>query len=222
MIEQNWVPLMTKQRIESLRDNIFSIVMTSFVFSFKLPNLSGPNLEKEFYYKLFELLSAFFSYILSFATISIFWVAHHHLFQIIHRTDAKLLWINNLFLLWIALLPFPAQVIGAYPDREPAVVLFGLVMTLALLSFSLLRYYVFYHSQLVKAPAIVFLIKKSLIKGVIGSTCYILAIFASVISEDITLTMYALIPFIYFIPASTYRLKEINAIQDKNVETTQF
>lgn len=41
------------------------------------------------------------------------------------RVDRVLLWINNFFLLLVALLPFSAGVLGGYPHSRDAVALYG-------------------------------------------------------------------------------------------------
>ena len=80
----------------------------------------------------------------SFAIVCIWWVAHHQLFHILRRTDRGLLWLNNLFLLWLAFIPFPTALMGDYPGVRLAVMSYGAVTTLAGVSFCLVRYYTFY------------------------------------------------------------------------------
>lgn len=76
---------------------------------------------------------------------------------------------------------------------------FGTTMILASLSFSLLRYYCHFRSGLVDDSFTTEYRRGSLIKGLVGVALYIIAIAAAVYSTDITLTMYALIPFLYFV-----------------------
>ena len=41
-----------------------------------------------------------------FAIVCVWWVAHHHLFALLAKSDRGLLWLNILFLFWLASGPF--------------------------------------------------------------------------------------------------------------------
>ena len=187
--------VMSKLRIEAFSDNVFSIVLTLLVFSFKLPKLEEQNFNQELYEKLWSMRNHFLAYVISFILINMFWIAHHKLFHSLKHSNTTLLWLNNLFLLFLVLLPFPTEVLNI----ESAAVFFGIVMILVSLSFSLLRYYCYFRSGLVDDSVTTEYRHGSLIKGLVGVTLYIIAIAAAVYSPDITLTMYALIPFLYFV-----------------------
>jgi uncharacterized membrane protein len=59
------------------------------------------------------------------------------------------LWLNSLFLLWLAFIPFPTALMGDFPGERIAVMGYGTVSTLAGVSFTLMRYYAFYLAKLV-------------------------------------------------------------------------
>ena len=196
---------MSKTRIESFSDGVFSIVLTLLVFSLRVPKLSGIDVDHELYLKLLSMRHYFAAYVLSFALISMFWIAHHSVFSSMKHSDQQVLWLNNLFLLFLALLPFPTQVLGAYPNTESAAIFFGIEMVLTSLSFSLLRYYVFFHRRLLEDFVSLKDLRNSLIKDSTVAILYIFAIAISAYREDITLSMYALIPFLLFVPLRTQR-----------------
>lgn len=191
---------MSKNRIESFSDCVFSIVLTLLVFNFQVPKLTGPNFDHELYIKLLAMRPYFVTYVLSFALISMFWVSHHRLFESLKHSDNRLLWFNNLFLLFLAILPFPTQVLGAYPNIESAAIFFGIMMVFISLSFSLLRYYAFFVAKLAADFVSLKDMHASLVKGIMGALLYVIAIAVSAYREDITLSMYALIPFLFFVP----------------------
>jgi amidase len=60
-----------------------------------------------------------------------------------------LLWLNSLFLLWLAFIPFPTALMGDFPGERIAVIGYGTVTTLAGVSFTFMRYYAFYLANLV-------------------------------------------------------------------------
>jgi uncharacterized membrane protein len=157
MFGANKSQVMSKARIESFSDNVFSVVITLLVFNFQVPKLSGPDFNQELYTKLSAMYPYFITYVLSFVLISMFWIAHHNLFHNLKHSDSCLPWLNNLFLLFLAFIIFSTQVLGAYPDTEAAVIFFGTTMVLASLSFSLLRYYSYYRGKLINEPFAKFL-----------------------------------------------------------------
>lgn len=191
--------IMSKIRIESFSDNVFSIILTLLVFNFKVPQLSGPDFNAELYHRLLGMHSYFVTYAMSFVLISLFWVAHHNLLHDLQCTNSPFLWLNNLFLFCLVFIAFPTQVLGTYPDTESATVFFGCAMIAAMLSFSLLRYYAYYCGGLVNEGLPETYKSGNLRKGLWGAGLYSLAIAISAYHPDVTLSMYALIPFLYFL-----------------------
>jgi uncharacterized membrane protein len=61
------------------------------------------------------------TYFLSFAIIGLFWLRHHQLFGRLARSDNRFATLNLVFLAFVALLPFPTQLLGRY-GHEPVVV----------------------------------------------------------------------------------------------------
>lgn len=57
-----------------------------------------------------------FSFLLSFGVIARLWVVHRRLFQAVEHDSRSLLFWNMLWLLTVAVLPFPTQMIGVYGD----------------------------------------------------------------------------------------------------------
>ena len=54
---------------------------------------------------LYEKLPLFFSYILSYAYIGIYWNNHHQLFHVIDKVDSKILWLNLYLIFWLTMIP---------------------------------------------------------------------------------------------------------------------
>jgi TMEM175 potassium channel family protein len=82
--------------------------------------------------------------VLSFGIVCIWWVAHHHFFILLDKSDRGLLWLNCLFLFWLVAVPFPTALLGDYPLQRVSVICYGAVMTMAGVSFSSMRFYAFY------------------------------------------------------------------------------
>ncbi|ADJ45217.1 hypothetical protein AMES_3392 [Amycolatopsis mediterranei S699] len=74
-----------------------------------------------------------FSFVLSFAVIGRSWFIHHRTFEHVRAYSSPLVVVNLCWLLTIALLPFPTQLIGAYPpDRFTAVFYLGTLLASSL------------------------------------------------------------------------------------------
>jgi uncharacterized membrane protein len=120
-----WLP-MNKQRIESLSDGVFAVAMTLLVFGFKAGG-GGTSVRLH----LVGLWPQLLSYILSFVIVGVYWVAHHTLFHFVAKANRTLLWCNNLFLMTIAFLPFPASLLGEYPSSHTSIALYGCTLILS-------------------------------------------------------------------------------------------
>ena len=57
-----------------------------------------------------------FTYALSFFVVGMYWMAHHRTFRLLVRVNRTLLWINLAVLGFVALLPFPTEILGKYGD----------------------------------------------------------------------------------------------------------
>jgi hypothetical protein len=59
------------------------------------------------------------------------WVAHHSYFYFIMKVNWPLLWLDNVFLMTVAFLPFPASLLGEYPDAQASTILYGCTLIVA-------------------------------------------------------------------------------------------
>lgn len=104
-------------RITALSDGLFAIVLTLLILQFEVPDIPSSQATTELPAWLSGLHVLFFSYILSFVVVGLYWVVHHNLFQHIVKHDRVLLYLNLLFLLSVSFLPFPTELLGTYGTR---------------------------------------------------------------------------------------------------------
>ena len=52
------------------------------------------------------IVPIFFSYLISFIYVGVYWNNHHHLFQITEKVNGKVLWANLHLLFYLSLIPF--------------------------------------------------------------------------------------------------------------------
>lgn len=122
------IPLIPKNRLETLADGIFAIAMTLLVLSIEVPTLPG-NITSSILmeYTLYTLIPQIFIYILSFVLLASFWMTHH-IFFAIKRVNTKLLWINIFWLMSIAMVPFSTSIVGKYGEFQFSQIIFDINM----------------------------------------------------------------------------------------------
>jgi uncharacterized membrane protein len=109
------------ERIEFFSDAVFAIAMTLLVLEIRLPATEPGELGPA----LAALWPSCCGYALSFAIIGLNWFTHHRKFTVIERYDTQLIWINLVFLLVVAFVPFPTNVLAEHGAETPAVVLYA-------------------------------------------------------------------------------------------------
>jgi uncharacterized membrane protein len=126
-------------------------------------------------------------------------VATHTEFQSIRRADHMLIWLNIFFLLFIALVPFSANLLGKFYDKQAAVIIYGVNLLLCLS----MHYGMWWHAtrghRLVDAdldPRIVALGTRLALFSMI---MYIAAIVFSFASTWVSVVLYAVTPVPYIL-----------------------
>ncbi len=108
-----WVESGTElQRTLYFSDAVFAIAITLLVLDIRLPEVSEEQLRAELPSLVLGLGPEFLSFVVTFLVIGFYWLAHHRMFHYINRYDGRLLWINILFLMSVAFLPFPTSVLS--------------------------------------------------------------------------------------------------------------
>lgn len=132
---------MNTKRIETLVDGIFAIAMTLLVLSLDVPQLAYPVTNAVMIQSLVAISSHFYIYALSFFLLAVFWRINHSQFYHIKKIDQTLLWINIVWLMFVALVPFSTNLVGDYGSNQVAMIFFHLNMFFIGVFFSLNWYY---------------------------------------------------------------------------------
>ncbi len=186
-------------RIEAFSDGVFAIIVTLLIFELRVPvlnNLSNTAVLNA----LYDIAPKGLSFAISFFTVAIFWVTHHHIFLHLTHENWKLMWYNNLLLFWLVIVPFTTAFIGNYPTQSLVVGIYALNLFLAALSFSLLTYYVFFKSDLMPETVSVTERWRQWKRGCLGFTLYGSACLVSFINVHAALIILTIIPFIFLVP----------------------
>jgi uncharacterized membrane protein len=95
-------------RIEAFSDGVFAIAITLLVIEIGVPHL-GDEPEGTM---LVDRWPSYLGYVISFLVISTVWANHHNRFRFIVRSDHVLLFLNTLFLMCVAFIPFPTTLLA--------------------------------------------------------------------------------------------------------------
>ena len=87
---------------------------------------------------LVPLWPKFLSYGLSFVSLGIYWVNHHHLFQAVRVVSGRALWANMLLLFFLSLFPFGTAWMGEHAFAGTTVAVYGVILILPPLAYSAL------------------------------------------------------------------------------------
>ena len=118
-----------KSRLETFVDAVIAIVITILVLELALPSITHSN--AALLESLSEMLPDFAGYFLAFFLIAILLNNHHRQFMVIEYADSRLWWINIIFLVFVATIPFTTSILTEYNDLELAVILFQLNILIA-------------------------------------------------------------------------------------------
>lgn len=131
---------MDTKRLETLVDGIFAIAMTLLVLALAVPDITGPLSNAAVQNALYGLIPSFYTLVISFILLALFWSNHHRAFHQIKEMNTVLLWINIIWLLFIVLVPFVASLTGRYGQFPISHILFNLNM-LGIAFFLFLNWY---------------------------------------------------------------------------------
>jgi uncharacterized membrane protein len=188
---------MTKNRLEALSDGVIAIVMTILILEFKVPKIESSEgdwvLAKDFILNLPVVLS----YMISFLVLIVWWMSHHQLFYAVKYIDRKTIFLNGIFLMFIAFIPYPTALMGEYPNLHFPSILYGIIGF-----FCGVTYYCLYHHILRKnadhpfaANPDAFSFKNTWLHLLV----YIIAIGTAFVSPYISIAVYAAIPIYFFL-----------------------
>jgi uncharacterized membrane protein len=112
-------------RIVFFSDAVFAIAITLLVLDIKVPEIPDDLVADELSAQLLALWPKYFGYVLSFVVIITFWNSHHSIVSGIRGYDRGLIWLNSIFLMFVAFVPFPTALISEYGDHQLPVAIYA-------------------------------------------------------------------------------------------------
>ena len=187
---------MSTSRTEAFSDGVFAIAATLLVLELRVPHVEPGGLSSA----LLERWPSYATYVVSFLTIGIIWVNHHAVMERIRVVNRPLLFMNLLFLMAVAVIPFPTALLADYlregHDERLAAAVYGGTMALMGVTFGVTWAYAvisgLLHENVDPDRA-----RRSLWIFALGNPLYVLAIGASLLSARLGLAIYALLALFY-------------------------
>jgi uncharacterized membrane protein len=117
-------------RLLTFTDGVFAIIITILVLELKVPDLgSGQSLIEA----LDDIRPTFVAFIISFLLVGMYWTWHVSAFAQVRYIDLNVVWLNLLYLLPVAMIPFAASTLGEHETDPAALHLYGVVLITATL-----------------------------------------------------------------------------------------
>jgi uncharacterized membrane protein len=181
---------MTKGRLEAFSDGVIAILITIMVLELRAPQGASVG-------ALREVVPSLLSYVLSFVFLGIYWSNHHHLVHLVERVNGGVLWANLHLLFWLSLVPFVTAWMGANHYSAVPTALYGVVMVLASVAYTILEYTIIAaqgpDSKLARAIG-------SNRKGLISLGLYVAAIPAAFVQPLISDTLFVIVALVWLVP----------------------
>ncbi len=181
---------MGKGRLEAFSDGVIAIIITIMVLELKVPE--GHKLKD-----LAVVWPVFVNYIMSFIYIGIYWNNHHHMFHAVRSINGAVLWANLHLLFWLSMVPFVSSWMGKYPFDELPMALYGFVLLMNAIAYTLLVIVLIRHEG--KNSALATALGKDW-KGKVSLLFYCIAIAFAWINTYVSFGLYVLVACIWFIP----------------------
>jgi uncharacterized membrane protein len=181
---------MEKGRLEAFSDAVIAIIMTIMVLELKVPHEAT-------WEALKPLVPVFFTYVLSFVYLGIYWNNHHHLIKAADRISGGVLWANLDLLFWLSLFPFATGWMGENHFETLPTAVYGCVLLLAALAYYLLQ------TVIVRAQGRGSELRNALgrdVKGKISPALYVAGIALAFVSPWLSVLLYATVALIWLVP----------------------
>ena len=177
-------------RLEAFSDGVIAIIITIMVLELRPPHGTD-------FASLRPLIPTFFSYLLSFIYLGIYWNNHHHMLHLVKSVNGPILWANLHLLFWLSLTPFgTAWLAEGYEHTGPVAVYAGLLLMNSI-AYGILATLLSRHegsgSQLAQAFGRDY-------KGKISTAVYLAAIVMAFFLPAASIALCVTVALIWFIP----------------------
>jgi uncharacterized membrane protein len=201
------IHLLKVSRLESLTDGIFAIAMTIIVLNLHVPSHLpdqeiSPLIQEEVY-------SSLFVYIGSFIILGTHWIAMNFQWGLLERLNRTYLWINMFYLMTICVIPFSANLLGAYRYNVGSIYFYAINLLCASLGQFLTLYFSSYFKlNKDKLPHVIY--RAAVLRILVAPVFYISSLILSHWTTKGCFLLLVAPTIIYMIPGRIDRYEHIN------------
>jgi len=145
-------------------------------------------------------------YVVSFLTIGVIWVNHHHMFKLIERTTHAFLMLNVVFLMTIAFLPWPTALVAEYirdpAGRRVAAAVYGLTMVAIAVMFNVVWWYASNRGRLLVPGVDPAALTRASRSYLLGPIVYGVAALVAPLNAFVSLSIYAALAVYWLLPGT--------------------
>ncbi|MDD1769799.1 MAG: TMEM175 family protein, partial [Methanomassiliicoccales archaeon] len=193
-------PIMTTGRLEAFSDGVFAIAATLLILNV---HVSGSPLGSG----ILHSWPSVAGYAVSFLSIGVMWINHHVVMHQIARVDRTLLLINTVFLMLVAFVPFPTQLLAEHlrgPDGRAAALLYGATLTVLAVLYNVLWFYASIGRRLLEADADPLTVRGITRSYIPGPWVYLVATLIAFASPVTSAILFAAIASFYMIESAVF------------------
>jgi uncharacterized membrane protein len=181
---------MSKARLEAFSDGVIAILITIMVLELRVPHGAD-------WAALRPIAPTFFSYVLSFVFLGIYWSNHHHMLQLTTRINGAILWANLHLLFWLSIVSFATAWMGENHFAQLPTAIYGCVLLASAIAYTILQQTIIAEqgpgSRLKAAVG-------NDVKGKVSGLLYAIAIPLAFVHQGIAEAIYVAVALIWLVP----------------------
>lgn len=189
---------MTKNRLETICDGVFAIVITLLILDVKLPSSLNIANSQDLLNSLLHLRPKIFAFAASFFIISSFLSGHHFILSLVKKIDGVFLWVNLFYLMIITFIPFPTSILAEYNANFTALVFYTINVIFAGLFHSIMLWRIYKKDDLRAETVSKVNAKKYFKTSFLGTISGIIAIPIGLVNINLGISILILVP-LYFV-----------------------
>ena len=181
---------MNKGRLTAFTDGVVAVIITIMVLEMKAPATTDPA-------ALLAQSPVFFSYVLSFVYVAIYWNNHHHFFHLVPRINGAILWANMHLLFWLSVIPFLTAWMGEHPFSPWPTALYGVGLLMCALAWLVMQ------RTIIRAQGPESPLKRAIgrdLKGKISAVLYFVAVALAAVAPAVSDVIYVIVALMWLVP----------------------
>jgi uncharacterized membrane protein len=207
-------------RIEAFSDGVFAIAITLLVIEIGVPHVEDESEGTTLFGALVEQWPSYLGYVISFLQIGVIWANHHNRFRFIARSDHLLLFLNILFLMCVAFIPFPTALLADYlqssgAERTTAGAVYAGTLAVTAVIFTLLWLYAAAGYRLVDRNLDPVLLRMMTRRYVFGMVSYLVAFTLAFVNVAASLVLIVVLALLFVLPEPGERTKIVRRARQR-------